>query len=98
MIVTNPEVTLIEDSHGIPEGAQETAMTLWNSVADVQGDDGRRYWIDTSMGNLRRMGGWGGVSWGAMDMWCIGASWERGKVFQPPGSGLPPWAIPLFKS
>jgi hypothetical protein len=53
MIVNDPEVTLVEEGHGFPEAARETAQLDWALVASVDGDDGNHYGFNIGAMSLR---------------------------------------------
>ncbi|MCD9029151.1 hypothetical protein LDO26_13175 [Luteimonas sp. BDR2-5] len=77
MIVSNPEVTLDIEAHGIPDDARDAPFLDWLCSAVVHGDDGRTYWFGTSpliLGLENR------------DMWNIEVGWESGQVVPLPGT------------
>ena len=79
MIVENPEVTLVEEGHGFPQEALDTAQLDWALVATVHGDDGRQYWFNFGAMSLRK-------TWGDIDFWAGGVRSTPGRVVQPAGS------------
>ncbi len=86
MFVEDPEVTLVEEGHGFPEGARDTAMCMWNCVATAHGDDGKQYWINMTLSQNKNLGAFTSVPMGAMDLGSMGVSWEIGKVVQSPST------------
>ncbi len=79
MFAENPEVTLKEEAQGFPEGARECAQFDWCVFANVDGDDGKHYWIDVAAVQS-------GEGWGIDNMLLWGINSETGKVVQAPNS------------
>lgn len=47
--LTEPEVTLNEEGHVIPEGGEKNGGIEWSISGHLHGDDGKQYWIDVSL-------------------------------------------------
>lgn len=76
-VVSNPEVTLETEGHGIPQDAREAAFLDWLCSFVAYGDDGKTYWFGTAPLILAGEN---------IDMYSFEISWEIGKVLQMPGS------------
>ena len=81
LTIENPEVTLNEDGHGFPEGAEEIGGIEWSINSVVDGDDGKKHWIDSAVLGYPRLNVLGGVSFGA-DITMLAVRSEIGKVVQ----------------
>ena len=88
MLVENPEVTLEEDAHLLPEDATEHAFMDWGWMLHLLGDDEKHYWIDMGIASFNKLGTFGGMPFGKepMDMWNLAIRTEVGRVAPIPGS------------
>lgn len=88
MLVENPEVTLAEDAHPLPDDATEHAFMDWGWMMHLLGDDGKHYWIDMGIASFNKLGTFGAMPFGKqpMDMWNLAIRTEVGRVTPIPGS------------
>lgn len=76
-LVTDPEVTLEYEGHGIPDDAKEAAFLDWLCSFVAVGDDGVKYWFGCSPLILDAE---------KRDMWHFELCWDTGTVVQSPAS------------
>ncbi len=76
-IVSNPEVTLETEGHGIPQDAREAAFLDWLCSFVAYGDDGKTYWFGCAPLILAHE---------SIDLYSYEICWNMGKVTQVPGS------------
>jgi len=88
MIVENPEVTIEEDAHLLPEDATEHAFMDWAFMSHLKDEDGNDYWMDVALLTLNKLGTWGAMPFGEnpMDLWFLGCRTDKGRVYTPPGT------------
>ena len=88
MFVENPEVTIDEDAHLLPEDATEHAFMDWGLMSHLRDEDGNDYWIDLGVASFNKLGTFGAMPFGKhpMDMWNFGCRTHRGRVYTPPGT------------
>lgn len=88
MYTENPEVTIEEDGHLLPEDATEHAFMDWGWMTHLRGDDGNDYWIDMGVAKFNKLGTFGAMPFGKepMDMWNFACRTDKGRVYTPPGS------------
>jgi len=88
MIVENPEVTIEEDAHLLPENATEHAIMDWAFMSHLKDKDGKDYWVDVAVVKCNKLGTWGAMPFGEnpMDLWFMGCRTGKGKVYTPPGT------------
>jgi len=82
MLVENPEVTLGEDAHLLPEDATEHAFMDWGWMLHLLSDDGKHYWIDMGIASFNKLGTFGAMPFGKQPLWICGTlrfalRWER---------------------
>lgn len=75
--VSDLEVTLEDDGHGLPEEVREAGFLDWLCCLTAHGDDGRQYWLECNPMLLSSK---------VADVWVMGVGWETGKVVQLSGS------------
>ena len=76
-VVSDYNVTLETEAHGIPTDAREAAFLDWMCTFVAYGDDGKTYWFGAAPLILANEG---------VDMHSLEVSWDTGKVRQIPGS------------
>jgi len=88
MIVENPEVTIEEDAHLLPEGATEHAFIDWGLMSHLKDADGKDYWVDVGVAKFNKLGTFGAMPFGKapMDMWNFGIRTHKGRVYTPAGT------------
>ena len=88
MLVENPEVTIEEDAHLLPEDATEHAFMDWGFMSHLRDADGKDYWLDVGVAQFNKSGTFGAMPFGnnPMDFWNFGIRTDKGRVYTPPGT------------
>jgi len=88
MIVENPEVTIEEDAHLLPEDATEHAFMDWGLMSHLKDAEGKDYWLDVGVAKFNKLGTFGAMPFGKapMDMWNFGIRTHKGRVYTPAGT------------
>jgi len=88
MYTENPEVTIEEDAHLLPDDATEHAFMDWGLMSHLEDEDGNHYWLDMGVAKFNKLGTFGAMPFGKepMDMWNFGYRTTKGKVYTPKGT------------